>query len=165
MMARKIFLPQNFCRIVIVCVFILIKPSQASCSNLGTLPKEQLVEILNKLTEPTCKWMEICKSIYRLIHSVNPGKKMKTCLKYQMTKRCQQSSTILTCMHAYEQIGFVVNSGKYMHFKFGFFKNLRLFQAYDINNITLSSYRLGTIPPLGANPRSEIIFYISALIH
>ena len=52
---------------------------------------------------------------------------MKTCLKYQMTKLCQQSSTTLTCMHAYEQIGFVVNSGKYMHLKFGFFKNLRLF--------------------------------------
>ena len=67
--------------------------------------------------------MDICKSIYRLIHSVNPGKKMKTCLKYQMTKRCQQSSTILTCMHAYEQIGFVVNSGKY---------NLRLFRHLGI---------------------------------
>ena len=48
---------------------------------------------------------------------------MKTCLKYQMTKRCQQSSTILTCMHAYEQIGFVVNSGKY---------NLRLFRHLGI---------------------------------
>ena len=55
--------------------------------------------------------MDICNGIYRLIHSVNPGKYMKTCLKYQMTKLFQQSSTTLTCMHAYEQIVFVFNSG------------------------------------------------------
>ena len=71
--------------------------------------------------------MDICNGIYKLIHSVDPGKKKKTYLKYQMTKLCQQSSTTLTCMHTYKQIGFVVNSEKYMHFKFRFFKNLRLF--------------------------------------